>query len=242
MGKIINRFYIKTGVVFFLLLSTICSKGQDTTYNQYGLWVISAYPGYRATVNNEANKQMTNLKKFIPCLQFDLRYATENNFTHTKLYPPLKTTYLRKPVAIALAAVQKELQAKGLGLKIFDAYRPYSVTEKMWELVKDDRYAANPKSGSGHNRGIAVDLTIINLRTNQLLDMGTGFDNFSDTAHHGFTSLPTEVLQNRLLLKSLMQKNGFNGLNTEWWHYSFNNAATYELLDISFDQLQKNNL
>ena len=112
----------------------------------------------------------------------------------------------------------------------------------MWELVKDDRYAANPKNGSGHNRGIAVDLTLINLTTKQPLDMGTAFDNFSDTAHHDFSNLSSAVLQNRLILKTIMQKNGFKPLETEWWHYSFINGAAYELLDLSFDQLQKNKL
>lgn len=242
MGKIINSFYIKSGWAFFLLLSTMGGKAQDTSYNQYGLWVISTFASYKATVKNDADKQMTDLKKLIPGLHIDLRYASENNFTHTKLYPSIKTTYLRKPAAVALAAVQKELKAQRLGLKIFDAYRPYAITEKMWELVKDDRYAANPKNGSGHNRGIAVDLTLINLTTKQPLDMGTGFDNFSDTAHHDFSNLPSAVLQNRLILKTIMQKNGFKPLETEWWHYSFISGVAYELLDLSFDQLQKNKL
>jgi D-alanyl-D-alanine dipeptidase len=127
----------------------------------------------------------------------------------------------------------------GLGLKIFDAYRPYSVTVKFWELVKDERYVANPAKGSGHNRGIAVDLTIIDLKTGKELDMGTGFDNFTDTAHHTFTSLPEEVLHNRLLLKSTMEKYGFIALESEWWHYYLANGNTFELLDIEFKKLKK---
>ena len=105
--------------------------------------------------------------------------------------------------------------------------------------MQDDRYAADPKKGSGHNRGIAVDLTIINLKNKEELDMGTGFDNFSDTAHHGFTNLPEEVLQNRLLLKKVMAQHGFKALDTEWWHYSLPNANDFELLDISFKELEK---
>jgi len=126
-----------------------------------------------------------------------------------------------------------------MGIKIWDAYRPYSVTEKMWELVKDDRYAADPKFGSGHNRGIAVDLTIIDLSTGKELDMGTGFDNFSDTAHHDFKNLPANVLQNRLVLRSVMEKHGFKALETEWWHYYFINGKDYELLDIPFEELYR---
>ena len=115
----------------------------------------------------------------------------------------------------------------------------YSVTEKFWELVHDERYVANPAKGSGHNRGIAVDLTIINLKTGKELDMGTGFDNFSDTAHHAFTKLSEEVLQNRDLLKSTMEKFGFKALDTEWWHYFLANGNKFEILDIDFKKQKK---
>ena len=88
----------------------------------------------------------------------------------------------------------------------------------MWEPIKDERYVADPKKGSGHNRGIAVDLTLINLKTKEELPMGTGFDNFSDTAHQTFTALPEQILQNRNLFKNFMEKYGFKALETEWWH------------------------
>ncbi len=181
---------------------------------------------------------MTDVKAQLPGIVLDLRYAGANNFTQQQLYPAITTTYLRKPAADSLKVILRELKKSGLGLKIFDAYRPYSVTEKMWETVPDDRYAADPKKGSGHNRGVAVDLTIINLTTKEELDMGTGFDNFSDTAHHAFTSLPEAVLQNRLLLKNIMELHGFKALDTEWWHYYLPNAKDYELLDIPFAELQ----
>lgn len=127
----------------------------------------------------------------------------------------------------------------GLGLKIFDAYRPYAVTEKFWELVHDERYVANPANGSGHNRGTSLDLTIIYLENGQELNMGTGFDNFTDTAHHSFTNLPESILQNRMLLKSLMEQNGFKALETEWWHYSLPNSKQYELLNLSFKKIKQ---
>ena len=96
---------------------------------------------------------------------------------------------------------------------------------------------ANPAKGSGHNRGIAVDLTIVDLQTKKELDMGTGFDNFSDTAHHSFTSLPKQVLQNRKLLRDEMVAQGFVPLDTEWWHYALPNAGRYPLLNIPFKKL-----
>jgi D-alanyl-D-alanine dipeptidase len=148
--------------------------------------------------------------------------------------PATRHTFMRLPAARALATVQKELNARGYGLKIFDAYRPYGVTVKFWELIRDERYVANPRNGSGHNRGLAVDCTIIDLKTQRELDMGTGFDNFSDTAHHSFTALPPDVLQHRKLLKEIMEKHGFNKLETEWWHYFWPNDRGYEVLDIPF--------
>jgi zinc D-Ala-D-Ala dipeptidase len=131
------------------------------------------------------------------------------------------------------------LNARGYGLKVFDAYRPYGVTIQFWELIKDERYVANPVRGSGHNRGLAVDCTIIDLKTHRELDMGTGFDNFSDTAHHSFTALPPVVLEHRKLLQDVMEKHGFNKLETEWWHFFWNNDRGYEVLDIPFSELGK---
>jgi D-alanyl-D-alanine dipeptidase len=245
MNKIIHRFELIPicGIVF--LLSTLHAAAQlvpanreDTVLNKYGLWVIRTTAQLQKTQQHDPAKAMTDLKKKIPGLVLDLRYASENNFMHEKLYPPITTTFLRRPAADSLAIIQNELNKSGLGLKIFDAYRPYSVTEKLWEPVKDDRYAADPKKGSGHNRGTAVDLTIIILGNGQELNMGTGFDNFSDTAHHAFTNLPEEILQNRLMLRSVMEKHGFKALDTEWWHYYLPNTTDYELLDINFNQLE----
>ncbi len=227
-------------ILALVFLLTPCTVfGQDTTLNKYGIWVIKSSLVLQKTINVNTNKSMIDIKKYIPTIVLDLRYATTNNFMKTKLYPTIKTTYLRKPAAEVLKKVQTELNKQGLGLKIFDAYRPYSVTEKMWEPVKDDRYAADPKKGSGHNRGIAVDVTIIDIKTGEEVDMGTGFDNFSDTAHGDFINLPPLVLQNRLLLKSTMENYGFKVLDTEWWHFYLPNAKDFELLDVSFKELRK---
>ncbi len=239
MNKITHRFQLSLIFTFVFILQISGTAAQDTILNKYGLWVINSPAVLQKTVEHNPAKAMVDLKKAIPGLQLDLRYATANNFMQRKFYPKINTTYLRKAAADSLAVIQKELLKKGLTLKIFDAYRPYSVTEKLWEPVKDDRYAADPKKGSGHNRGIAVDLTIVDLKTKAEVDMGTSFDNFSDTAHHAFTGLPKEILQNRLLLKNIMEKHGFKPLDTEWWHYYLPNTAFYELLDLDFKQLKK---
>ena len=237
VDKIINRSYIQIiDLVILLTVSTAAYTQQQTT-----LKVVRKYKIYKQEAGADPLKKMVELKTIVPGLQYDLRYATLNNFMHRQLYKNNDVTFLRIPVAGALEKVQQELNKKGLTLKIWDAYRPYRVTVKMWELVRDDRYVADPKKGSGHNRGTAVDLTIVNLKTGKELDMGTGFDNFSDTAHQSFTNLPEEILQNRLLLKNTMEKYGFIALPTEWWHFYWNKANDYELLDIDFKKFEKQN-
>lgn len=239
-NKIINRFYIKQLAALILSTSlTVACLAQQTTESKPD--VTSKWRSYRNQVKEDPAKKMIELKSLLPGLVYDLRYATTNNFMHRLMYPEnTQYTFLRLPAADALAKVQKELNEKGMGLKIFDAYRPYAVTVKFWELVHDERYVANPAKGSGHNRGIAVDLTIINLKTGEELNMGTGFDNFTDTAHHNFTDLPEEVLQNRTLLRSTMEKYGFKLFETEWWHYFLDNGDRFEVLDIEFKKLKKN--
>lgn len=211
----------------------------DTTWAQKPAFpVLKKTKLYHKQVAKDSLLKLVELKATIPEIVYDLRYATTNNFTGTLLYPSGESTYLRLLPARELAAIQSELKEEGLGLKIFDAYRPYSVTVKMWDLIKDERYVANPAKGSGHNRGLAVDLTLIHLATGQELDMGTAFDNFTDTAHHVFRSLPDATLKNREKLKTIMEKHGFTALPTEWWHYYWTNDGRYGVMDLAFRNLR----
>ena len=210
--------------------------------SKYGVPVLSDVKFYQTMVLTDSNKQMVDVKTMIPGIVLDLRYAGSNNFMRRPMYPGrVNTTWLRLPVARALAAVQRELKERGMGLKIFDAYRPYSVTEKFWELVLNEKYVADPKKGSGHNRGTAVDLTIIMLPGKTELAMPTGFDNFTDTAHHSFMQLPFTLMENRKLLKDIMEKHGFKKMDTEWWHYSWADDQGFELMDLSFSELKELN-
>jgi zinc D-Ala-D-Ala dipeptidase len=225
--------------VIFFLPNSANLAAQEIKPNKYGLTVIDKVADYSLSVATDTSKKLINLSLAVASIKLDLKYNTNDNFTRKKLYSKANTTYMRLPAANALQLVQKELTEKGLGIKIWDAYRPYAATELMWDLVKDERYTANPAKGSGHNRGLAVDLTLIDLKTGNELNMGTGFDNFSDTAHHDFVQLPAEVLQNRLLLKTTMEKYGFKALETEWWHYYWINDRGFEILNLSFKQLKK---
>lgn len=162
---------------------------------------------------------------------FDVRYATTNNFTGKILYPTDKI-YLRKAAADSLRKVNQFLQKEyKLRLKIFDGYRPLSVQKFMWSIFPDDRYVANPKTGSRHNRGAAVDLTLIDS-TGRELNMGTAYDDFTEKAHSNYKDLPEEILANRKILSYAMQKFGFIPLESEWWHFDFKDWKKYSILDI----------
>jgi D-alanyl-D-alanine dipeptidase len=145
--------------------------------------------------------------------------------------------FARIPVVLALKSAQKELNKQGLGLKIYDAYRPYSVTVKFFEIAADKNFVASPKTGSRHNRGCAIDLTLVNMRTGKELKMPTPFDSFAPEASPGFNDLPKKVKRNRDLLKHVMERNGFTVLHNEWWHFDFNTWKDYNLMDIPFKQL-----
>ncbi len=236
--NISKRFNIARPVtLIFSIILLSRGTAQETAYSPPP--VTSNWDNYREQVLADSTKRMVELKDLVPGIIYDLRYATANNFMNRVMYSGNNhTTFLRLPAVRGLEKIQAVLNQKGLGLKIFDAYRPYSVTVKFWELVKDENYVAHPAKGSGHNRGIAVDLTLINLGSGQELDMGTGFDNFSDTAHHSFRQLPPAILQNRLLLKSTMEDHGFKSYEKEWWHYFIPGGGQYEILDIDFRKLK----
>jgi len=224
--------------IFIFLIYSCAPKPQSIKPNEYGLQVVQKTGTLRYIVAADSTHAMVLLDKKLAPFTTAFYYETTDNFTKQKLYKKPKA-YVRLEAANALKKVQDTLQLLGLNIMIFDAYRPYTVTKKMWEIVPDDRYAANPANGSGHNRGVAVDLTLVNLANGSELAMPTPFDSFSDTAHHDFMQLPSDVLANRSLLKKVMEQYGFVALSTEWWHYYLPNPKRYELLDLSFKQMRK---
>ena len=164
-------------------------------------------------------------------IRLDIRYATANNFLKRKLYPTPKCA-LRSSVAQKLALVQTDLEKVGLGLKVYDCYRPFSVTEQMWEVLPDPNYVANPARGSRHNRGAAVDLTLVD-RTGKELEMPTPFDDFTAKAHRDYAGGSAQSRKNRQLLEDAMKKQGFIGITTEWWHFDSEDWQKFAILDIS---------
>ncbi len=161
--------------------------------------------------------RLLNIRNIAPNVLIDVRYATADNFTGQMLYPTGECM-LCEPAANRLARVQARLEKRGLGLKVWDCYRPLSVQKKLWEVVPDPRYVADPKTGSRHNRGASVDLTLVDKNGIEQ-EMPTPFDDFSERAHRTFMNLSPAALKNRQILQEAMESEGFIGLPTEWWHF-----------------------
>lgn len=176
--------------------------------------------------------QWTDIGLLEPSIVMDLKYATTDNFVKTKMYECARC-FLRPPVAERILEIHRVLQQQGLGLKMFDCYRPRPIQQKLWEKVPDPRYVADPAKGSMHNRGGAVDLTIVKA-TGEELDMGTPFDYFGEEAYHTYTNHSDEIAQNRKLLKETMEASGFKSIRTEWWHYSLGGTG-YPLDDMVWE-------
>lgn len=169
-----------------------------------------------------------DLQELVPEIVLDIKYATGDNFVGIPLYPCARCL-LRRAVAAALIEVYQELRAQNLGLKLFDCYRPWSVQNDLWKKMPDARYVTRPEKGSMHNRGAAIDLTLID-EDGLEIDMGTEYDFFGEEAYHTFMDLSAEVLAARGKLRNLMQQAGFKHIRTEWWHYSYQ-GKQYEISD-----------
>lgn len=206
--------------------------------SKFGVMVTHSLEDYYSQMKSDPRKQLIDLEDFIPGIALDIRYATANNFTKEEIYNQAKA-YARKPVAEALLEVQKELTKQGKGLKIYDAYRPYDATVRFYEVYKDTSYVASPYKGSRHNRGCAVDITLIDLATGEELKMPTEYDSFRREAWANSKVNDPEAYRNRELLKAIMHKFGFKVTASEWWHYDFIGWSEYELLNIPFEVLEE---
>ncbi|HRE78068.1 MAG TPA: M15 family metallopeptidase [Flavobacterium sp.] len=158
-----------------------------------------------------------NLKEYSSAFVYDMRYATENNFLKAKVYDCAEC-YLRFKTIKKLVEANQKFMKLGYKIKIFDCYRPLDVQKKMWAIVSNPSYVADPSKGSIHNRGAAVDITLVDLDGNEL-DMGTDFDHFGKESAHLYQDLSETVLNNRKLLREVMEDSSFKIIKSEWWHY-----------------------
>ena len=204
---------------------------------KYGLTPVRLEK-YRTSIAANPQNELINLEKFIPGVKLDIRYATTNNFTKEKIYN-LSRAYARKPVAESLKKAQEEFKKHGVGIKIFDAYRPYAATVKFYEVYKDTTYVASPYRGSRHNRGCAIDMTIFDLKTGEDLTMPTEYDSFKKEAWPSTPVSDPLIKKNRDLIIAVMQNHGFKVNGSEWWHFDFIGWQKFDVLDISFEELEK---
>lgn len=221
---------ITTLLLFSLLTYTLSAQQKN------GLKVINSLKAYQNSFARDPNQELVELRKMIPDLVLDIRYATANNFMKQVMYSQARA-FARKPVAEQLKKIQADLRKRGYGLKIYDAYRPYAITVSFYKRASDKSFVANPAKGSKHNRGCAVDLTLIDFKTKKEVPMPTPYDSFAPEAAATYQKLPSVIIRNRDFLIRTMRTYGFRVIKNEWWHYDFIGWQNYALMDIPFKSL-----
>ncbi len=220
------KFFLLTIFAFLYIVwphSTLSQEYNSTLPTPSEKMILAELPSWA---------RMVDIRSINRNIRLDMRYATTNNFLNKKVYPVAKCA-LRAEVAENLSKVQQELETMGLGLKVYDCYRPLSVQRQMWAIMPDSRYVANPAKGSRHNRGSAVDVTLVD-RYGKELEMPSEFDDFSERAYRDYQGSSAEAQRHIKLLEEVMQKHGFTSIITEWWHFDAVGWQKFSILDISF--------
>ncbi len=179
------------------------------------------------------DSDMVDITEFSEHIVLDIHYARKDNFLNMVLYPCAKCL-LRYEVLQDLLLAEAEFESMGLFLKVYDCYRPLRVQKLMWKKIPKPGLVANPATGSRHNRGSAVDVSLVDSKGKEL-DFGSCFDDFSAKGKTFYPNLPDTVKKNRMLLRSIMQKHNFKGINSEWWHFTHNCGTKYPVSDAEFN-------
>ncbi|MEO8069110.1 MAG: M15 family metallopeptidase [Flavobacteriales bacterium] len=181
---------------------------------------------------------LVEIVKLDKSIKLDIRYATKNNFLGRPVYKQARA-FLQRPAAEALVRVNQALRAQGVGLLVFDGYRPWSVTKVFWDYTPNDKksYVADPDIGSRHNRGCAVDLTLFDLKTGRAVPMPSAYDEMTERSHADYASSTPEATRMRDLLIAAMQAEGFTVFATEWWHFDYKDWKEYAILDVPFREI-----
>ena len=183
---------------------------------------------------------LVELVSLDPTIKLDIRYATPRNFLGTPLYSQARA-FMQRPAAEAVVRVQHALAARGYGLLVHDAYRPWYVTRIFWDATPPDKhnFVADPASGSRHNRGCAVDLTLYTLRDGRAVEMPSLYDEMSKRAYPGYSGGSDAARHLRDLLRQYMEAEGFTVYDYEWWHFDYKDWKSYRIQNVRFEDLTK---
>jgi zinc D-Ala-D-Ala dipeptidase len=183
---------------------------------------------------------LVEIKSLDSTIRLDIRYATTNNFMGRPMYRQARA-FLQRPAAEALVRAHQKLKAKGYGIVVFDAYRPWSVTKAFWDAATDEQrrieFVADPRKGSRHNRACAVDISLFDLGTGREVQMPSGYDEFTERAFSDYAGGSAEAKAMRALLRQAMESVGFTVLPQEWWHFDYKDWREYPILNVDFDRL-----
>jgi D-alanyl-D-alanine dipeptidase len=183
---------------------------------------------------------LVELVKLEPTLKLDIRYATANNFVGRPLYTEARA-FLQKPAAEALRRAHQKLRQQGYGLLIFDGYRPWAITKLFWDVTppKLHNFVADPRKGSKHNRGCAIDLSLFDLKTGKEVEMPGAYDEMTERSYPTYKGGTAEQRKARDLLRAAMEAEGFAVNEYEWWHFDYKDWRQYPILNVSFVELNK---
>ena len=201
--------------------------------------VVSAQEGPPKDPKATRTADLVELVKLDPTIKLDIRYAGSNNFLGKPVYKEARA-FLQRPAAEALLAAHKDLARAGYGLMIHDGYRPWAITKLFWDMTTgfQREFVADPKTGSKHNRGCAVDLTIYDLATGMVVEMPGGYDEMTPRSYPDYPGGPPEPRAKRDLLRKAMESHGFTVESNEWWHFNFRDWPLYPILDIAFGEIK----
>jgi len=195
-----------------------------------------------ATPPHEQGKRKADLVELVkldPTIHLDIRYASANNFMGTPFYSEARA-FMQRPAAEAVVRAGAELKRQGYGLLVHDAYRPWYVTKMFWDGTPDDKkiFVADPKTGSNHNRGCAVDLTLYDLNTGKEVRMPSGYDEMSKRAYADYPGGTAGERRLRGLLRAAMEKQGFQVYPYEWWHFDYKDWKEYPVMNVRFEEVK----
>jgi len=201
--------------------------------------VVAAQEGPPKDPKATRAADLVELVKLDPTIKLDIRYAGANNFLGKPVYKEARA-FLQRPAAEALLAAHKELAKDGYGLMIHDGYRPWAITKLFWDMTSgfQREFVADPKTGSKHNRGCAVDLTMYDLGTGRVVEMPGGYDEMTRRSYPDYPGGPPEARAKRDLLRRAMERHDFTVESNEWWHFNYRDWQLYPILDIAFTEIR----